>query len=77
MERAERVTEHRLQKIHLYGADEHRDELIRSLRELMGVGLKYSYCSASESNGIATRFMKELGDRTRVVLFSSNMEHII
>lgn len=39
MARAESETGHILQKIRLYGAGEHRDELIRILEELMGFGL--------------------------------------
>lgn len=39
----------------------------------MGVGLEYTPIYASEINGVSERFMKEIGVRTRFLLFSSSM----
>lgn len=71
--RAERVTGCKLLNIRLDGAAENNYAMIKELRMSDGVELHYSPRYASESNGVAERYMQELGMRTRGLMFSSTL----
>lgn len=73
MARSERVTGTRLQNIRLDRAGEHRDRIMIQLEEIDGVKIEWSSPYASQSNGIAERFMQELTTRARVLLNDAHL----
>ena len=73
-EYSEKVVNHPLTNIRLDGAGENSTEEVKMFCIRNGIKLEYSPRYAPESNGVAERFMQELGLRARVMLLSSEMD---
>lgn len=72
-ERAEAETGCRLINIRLDGAGENMANMVHEFALSNGIRLEPSPAHAPESNGVAERFMKELGVRARVLLFGAKL----
>ena len=70
---SENLTGNRLINIRLDGAGENFSSNVTEFCMMNGIRLEPSPPHAPESNGVAERFMQELGTRARVLLFAANL----
>lgn len=75
--RAQNVTNCRLLNIRLDRAGENKPEVLQEYCNQNGIRLEYSPAYAPQSNGIAKRFMQELGLRCRVLLHAANFDDML
>ena len=73
--RSEAVTGHRLLNIRLDNAGENTASTVKDFCNEHGITLEYSPPYAPQSNGIAERYMQELGMRARVLLFGPKLNN--